>query len=120
MKLYSERHLGSKPRTEEDISHKLWKSIVALIESFEQKNFFAEAYPEGCCDNASIVCGTDTDKLNTDIELRTNLNWPLKTTKDSAHYWQDKKEPYIPTKYEIFLCTRQISQNPYPIRVLPS
>ncbi|MDT8014618.1 hypothetical protein [Acinetobacter baumannii] len=22
--------------------------------------------------------------------------------------------------YEIFLCTRQISQNPYPIRVLPS
>lgn len=101
MELYSTRHLGSKPRTEEEISHKLWKAIVALLEKLEQKNFFSEAYPEGCCDDASIVCGTDIDKLNAEIELRTNLSWPLKITKDSEHYWQDR-EPYIPTKYEIF------------------
>ena len=27
---------------------------------------------------------------------------------------------YILAKYQFYLCTRQISQNPYPIRVLPS
>lgn len=101
MELYSTRHLGSKPRTEEEISHKLWKAIVALVEKLEQKNFFSEAYPEGCCDDSSIVCGTDIHKLNTEIELHTNLSWPLKITKDSDYSWQDK-EPYIPTKYEIF------------------
>lgn len=37
MELYSTRHLGSKPLTEEDISYKLWKAIVALLEKLEQK-----------------------------------------------------------------------------------
>ncbi|WP_290089185.1 AbiJ-NTD4 domain-containing protein [Acinetobacter pittii] len=101
MQLYSTRHLGSKPRTEEDISYKLWKAIVALLEKLEQKNFFSEAYPEGCCDDSSIVCGTDINKLNTEIELHTDLSWPLRITKDSEGYWPDK-ESYIPTKYEIF------------------
>ncbi len=51
MELYSTRHLGPKPRTEEDISYKLWKAIVALLEKLEQKKLtFLEAYPEGCCD----------------------------------------------------------------------
>lgn len=101
MELYSTRHLGSKPRTEEDISHKLWKAIVGLLEKLEQKNFFSEAYPEGCCDDSSVVCGTNIDSLNAEVELHTDLSWPLKTSKDSEHYWQDK-EAYIPTKYQIF------------------
>jgi len=35
---------------------------------------------------------------------------------ERLHEWLDLKTPDI----QSFLCTRQISQNPYPIRVLPS
>ncbi len=33
--------------------------------------------------------------------------------------FSEQTHPFGP-EYEVFLCTRQISQNPYPIRVLPS
>lgn len=101
MDLYTARHLGSKPRVKEEITHALWKGIVALLEKMEQKNFFAEAYPEGCMDNSSDIYAVDIHKLNDELEIYTGLTWPLKTFKDAEEYWIDR-EPYIPTKYEIF------------------
>lgn len=99
--LYSERAFGSKPRTNDEITLPLWKGIIALLERFEQKNYFAEAYPEGCQDNPAEIWATDSNKLSTELELFTGLAWPLKTTKDAQEYWMPS-EPYVPPKYEIF------------------
>ena len=35
-------------------------------------------------------------------------------------YATDQNGQNIPINFRIYLCTRQISQNPYPIRILPS
>ena len=54
--LYTQRTFGSKPRINDEITLPLWKGIVAFLEKMEQKNFFAESYPEGCMDNQTDVC----------------------------------------------------------------
>ena len=99
--LYTQRTFGSKPRTNDEITFPLWKGIVAFLERMEQKNFFAEAYPEGCMDNSADIWATDTNKLSDELEIYTELTWPLKTTKESVNYFENS-QPYIPTKYEIF------------------
>lgn len=99
--LYTQRTLGSKPRTNDEITLPLWKGIVAFLERMEQKNFFAAAYPEGCMDNPADIWGTDANKLSDELEIYTGLTWPLKTIKEAEEYWRER-QPYIPTKYEVF------------------
>ena len=99
--LYTQRTFGSKPRINDEITLPLWKGIVAFLEKMEQKNFFAESYPEGCMDNQTDIWSTDTNKLSDELEIYTELTWPLKTAKKSDSYFEDS-QPYIPTKYEIF------------------
>lgn len=101
LSLYTQRTLGSKPRTNDEINFPLWKAIVAFLERMEQKNFFSEAYPEGCQDNSADIWATNTNKLSDELEVYTGLTWPLETTKEPYNYFEDRK-PYIPTKYEIF------------------
>lgn len=72
-----------------------------IFRKMEQKNFFAESYPEGCMDNQTDIWSTDTNKLSDELEIYTELTWPLKTAKKSDSYFEDS-QPYIPTKYEIF------------------
>lgn len=55
----------------------------------------------GCMDNPADIWGTDTNKLNDELEIYTGLTWPLKSTKEAEEYWIDP-QAYIPTKYEIF------------------
>ncbi|MGQ1348545.1 AbiJ-NTD4 domain-containing protein [Acinetobacter baumannii] len=99
--LYTQRTLGSKPRINDEITLPLWKGIISFLEKMERKNFFAEAYPEGCMDNPADVWSTDPNKLSNELEIYTNLTWPLKSTKEPKEFWEDS-QPYVPTKYEIF------------------
>lgn len=99
--LYSERTFGSKPRVNDEMTFPLWKGIVAFLERMEQKNFFAEAYPEGCMDNAADIWSTDANKLSNELEIYTGLTWPLKMANETNQYWE-VHQPYIPTKYEVF------------------
>lgn len=102
MKLYSERELGAKPRINEEITPIVWKGIVSLLEKFEQKNFFAEEYPEGCGDNPSNIWAVDTEKLNDDLQIYTGLSWPLVTTMEDNDSWISERKAWAPDKYKVF------------------
>lgn len=102
MILYSARHLGSKPRVNEEITPILWKGIVNFLEKMEQRNYFAEEYPEGCRDNTSQVWAVDTRKLSNDLEIHTRLTWPLKTTHIDEIAWMCDPIEWAPTQYETF------------------
>lgn len=102
MNLYSARHLGSKPRINEEITPVIWKGIVNLLEKMEQRNYFAEEYPDGCPDNPSIVCGVDSQKLNDELQLFTGLSWKLKTTHQDDNDWMSSPIDWNPNKYQAF------------------
>jgi hypothetical protein len=68
-------------RINDEITLPLWKGIIAFLEKMEQKNFFAESYPEGCMDNQTDIWSTDTNKLSDELEIYTELTWPLKQLK---------------------------------------
>lgn len=55
---FSDRELAPKPRTIEEISHKVWGGVVASINSRISDGSFGYKYPEGCPDGAGI-CGCD-------------------------------------------------------------
>lgn len=55
-KLYfSERELGQKPRTENEIGTNVWGGLVAYINSLIDNGFFGDKFPEMCPDNDGIV-----------------------------------------------------------------
>ncbi len=102
MNLYSTRHLGSKPRINEEITPIIWKGIVNLLEKMEQRNYLAEEYPDGCPDNPSVVCGVDSQKLNDELQLFTGLSWKLKTTHQDENDWMSTPQDWAPSKYQAF------------------
>jgi len=53
---FSDRELGPKPRTIEEISQKVWGGIVAAINSRISDGSFGYKYPDECPDGAG-VCG---------------------------------------------------------------
>ena len=60
---FSDRELAPKPRTIEEISHKVWGGIVASINSRISDGSFGYKYPEECSDGAGI-CGCDDISFN--------------------------------------------------------
>src|SRR2546427_1648351 len=56
---FSDRELGLKPRIEEQITPRLWRSIVSVIESLAKKGAFGMDFPENCCSDGDWTTGTD-------------------------------------------------------------
>ena len=52
---FSERELGQKPRTENEISINVWGGFVAYINGLIDNGYFGEKFPEMCPDNDGIV-----------------------------------------------------------------
>jgi len=59
MDFFSDRELGNKPATREDIDINVWNGIVAIIDSFIADNSFSKDFPEHCQDGSG-VCGCNT------------------------------------------------------------
>ncbi|WP_089937821.1 AbiJ-NTD4 domain-containing protein [Candidatus Entotheonella palauensis] len=57
---FSDRELGSRPRTNEEISENAWGGIIAAITSFIADGSFGYRYPIDCPDGEGI-CGCDED-----------------------------------------------------------
>lgn len=79
---FSKRHGGPRERDVEHVSERLWLAALACIETFTQKNYLAEAFPDACPDNSGIICGTDEGKLLNTIKghIESIKEWPPRYT----------------------------------------
>lgn len=62
MDYFTDRELGKKPATLNDIDVNVWNGIVAIFDSFVANNSFSKDFPEQCPDRLGI-CACDTTLL---------------------------------------------------------
>ena len=75
---FSDRELGSKPQTLEDIPQNVWNGIVSLTDSLIAKGAFGLNFPAECADGLGTV-GTDYRMLtNASGAEIPNIEWPLR------------------------------------------
>ena len=55
---YSDRNSSPKPRTCEEISPRLWRALVALIDKFIENDYLSFVFPKNCSDG-NALCGTN-------------------------------------------------------------
>ncbi|MCO6055782.1 hypothetical protein NG726_03735 [Pseudomonas sp. MOB-449] len=93
---FSDRELGPRPRTEQEISPVAWAGIAVLVETLANKSAFGCSFPEQCPDGPAI-CGNDVQGLKRTIEAELHdLSWPLQTEHDVEDGFFSKREPWCP------------------------
>lgn len=93
---FSDRELGPKARTNEEITPEVWAGIVALVKSLINSGAFGASYPEKCSDGQAI-CGCDEDSLGAAVRTRIpGLKWPLETTSTQGDGYFSEQAPYAP------------------------
>lgn len=89
MTFFSDRELGPRPRTSEQINSKVWGGIYSAIQKRIDDGSFGYGFPEQCPDGYGIS-GCDVQKLRLTVEAEIpNLEWPLTPER-------------VPSFYEIF------------------
>lgn len=74
---FSDRELGPRPRTEEEITDAAWGGIVALIRKWLADGSFGYGFPEEC-PNGEGISGASTDDLSLALQAEIGeLEWPL-------------------------------------------
>ena len=58
MSYFSDRELGERPRTSDQVSEDAWRGLQALIEAKIAGGWFGLDYPEQCPDG-QVACGTN-------------------------------------------------------------
>lgn len=106
---FSDRELGSRELSSEEISKVVWNSIVATYHQFIDNCALAGNFPEECPDGR-VVCGCNKtqmeDVLKGEIpELPIPVSKSLPQSNTSSYFWDDeeekKKEDDLPNKYAI-------------------
>lgn len=93
---FSDRELGARPRTEQEVDPVAWAGIVAAVEALAKGSSFGASYPELCPDGQGI-CGNDTSSLKSAIEAEIHgLSWPLQTTHQVEQGFMSRAEPWAP------------------------
>lgn len=76
---FSDRELGLRPRTEEEISTKVWGGLVALVSGLMSKEAFGIDFPDECPDGEG-VSGTNEYTMELALSAEVpDLPWPLNT-----------------------------------------
>lgn len=95
MNYFTDRELGKKPATINEITISVWNGIVAVFESLKSDNSFSKVFPEQCPDGQGVYgfsISLFQDKLKAsvpNIEMPISAKEEFKTTYD----WdEDKKE----------------------------
>ncbi|WP_208281377.1 AbiJ-NTD4 domain-containing protein [Massilia oculi] len=79
---FSDRELGPRPRTEQELTPAAWAGIVTLVESLANSGSFGTSFPEKCPDGQA-TCGNDVQSLKRALEAQLHgLSWPLQTQQD--------------------------------------
>src|SRR2546422_1399019 len=77
MPYFSERELGARPRTIQEVTPGAWKGIAATVIARVQDGSFARAYGEQCPDGRGVT-GTDAGLMGQAVEAYfPGLRWPL-------------------------------------------
>lgn len=95
MTYFSDRELGQKPRTEQEISQIVWEAIVAEFERLLNAHAFAECYPEQCPDGNGVYT-TDKQSLFSQLKAEIGFDYPLATTCKNDSDWMLKTKSYKP------------------------
>lgn len=93
---FSDRELGPRPRTEQDMSPAAWAGLVVLAESLANGGAFGASFPERCPDGQAI-CGSDVLGLKRAIEAEIHgLSWPLQTDHEVEEGFMRARMPWVP------------------------
>lgn len=93
---FSDRELGPKARTQQEMSAVAWAGIVALAESLANGGAFGRSFPERCPDGQAI-CGNDVLSLKSAIEAEIHgLSWPLQTDHEVEEGFISSRKPWAP------------------------
>jgi hypothetical protein len=77
---FSERELGPKPRTEDEIGAAVWGGLVAYINSLIDNGYFGDKFPEMCPDNDGVV-GTNRSTMSMAVSAEfPELSIPLEAS----------------------------------------
>ncbi|WP_038214431.1 AbiJ-NTD4 domain-containing protein [Xenophilus azovorans] len=94
---FSDRELGPRARTEQEISPVAWAGIVALASSLANSGAFGASFPERCPDGQAI-CGNELSDLKSAIEAELDgLSWPPQTEHVVEEGFTSTREPWAPT-----------------------
>lgn len=79
MAYFSERELGARPRTQEEITQPAWSGIVSAIQTRIDDGSFGFSFPDACGDEGrNIPIGTNVGLMSTAINGEfPYLAWPL-------------------------------------------
>lgn len=102
---FSDRELGPRPRTEQELTPAAWAGIVTLVESFANNGSFGASFPEKCPDGQA-TCGNDVQSLKRALEAEIHgLSWPLPTQQDVVeHNFMPKCVPWAPPATDALDC----------------
>ncbi|HQT05157.1 MAG TPA: hypothetical protein PLU46_09250 [Thiotrichales bacterium] len=76
MTYFSDRELGQKPRTEQEISQTVWEAIVSEFDRLLNDHAFAKNYPEQCPDGNGVYT-TDKKSLFRQLKAEIGFDYPL-------------------------------------------
>ena len=107
---FSDRELGSRPRTTPEVTAAAWGGIVALIQGRTANGSFGVDYPDECPDGRGTT-GTDSRALG--LALRADipeLDWPLEldpvppvlAIMDLVEFCHEHVAETVPTSYHSF------------------
>lgn len=75
---FSDRELGGRPRTIDDIPPNVWGGIIATITSRVEDGSFGYRFPWGCPDGRGVA-GCDTQSLSLALAAEIpDISWPLR------------------------------------------
>lgn len=93
---FSDRELGPKARTEQEMSTVAWAGIVALATSLVNRGALGASFPERCPDGQAI-CGNEISDLKSAIEAELHgLSWPPQTDQVVETGFIGTREPWAP------------------------
>jgi hypothetical protein len=93
---FSDREIGPKARTEQEMSPVTWAGIVALAASLANSGAFGASFPERCQDGQAI-CGNEIADLKSAIEAELHgLSWPPQADRIDEKNFLRTREPWAP------------------------
>jgi hypothetical protein len=82
---FSDRELGPRPRSVEEITPKMWRGIVGVLELLIKKDSFGLDFPETSCGDGEWTTGTDRNAFISTAQLEIpDVDFSIQTVESMA------------------------------------